>query len=305
MTAKFKCPYCGETQNTDGICKNCDIGRVRPVLYSSHFVKPGKTVAKSLALICLAVMMWKPITSVIAERFIWHNNNNSGKDSFVAGDPLNRRVQYIELAKETAELSPTSYQRILDALISSGLSEEDARYGLDNCGVDWNNQALRAIEWCKEQGDYADSLIENWLIEQERFTADQAEAGMELYRHAHGLEDPKVLEYYGTTTVEYIDTAIRTLDSGDYEIVSRFMVSSTEKCALDLGVQYLNDYKEPLDSVCTTVHRKIELGDSILTVATEVPSIWWYETPTYLAMSKSRKYYNRDDIVSIVWREEM
>lgn len=301
--AKFKCPYCGGTQNTDGICKNCDIGRVQPVTDSLHYAMPGKTITKLLVLVCLAVILWKPITIIIEEGYT--GQYNSSKDSFVVETTLDRKWQYIELAKETAELSPTSYQRILDALISSGLSEEDARYGLDNCGVDWNNQALRAIEWCKEQGDYADSLMENWLIEQELFTADQAKAGMELYRNAHGLEAPKVLEYYGTTTVEYIGTVIRTLDSGDYEIVSTFMISSTEKCALDFGVQYLNDYKEPLDSVCTTVYRKIELGDSILTVVTEVPSIWWYETPTYLAMSKSRKYYNRDDIVSIVWLDEM
>lgn len=74
----------------------------------------------------------------------------------------------------------------------------------------------------KEQGNYGDSLLEKWLIDQEQFTADQAKAGLELYYQEHGLGSPKVLEYYGTTTVGYIDTVIRTLDNGDHEIVSRF-----------------------------------------------------------------------------------
>lgn len=30
MVGKFKCPYCGETQNKDVICRNCDIGFVIP-----------------------------------------------------------------------------------------------------------------------------------------------------------------------------------------------------------------------------------------------------------------------------------
>ena len=282
--------------NADGICKNCDIGRVQPVADSLRFIKPVKTIAKSLALICLAVMMWKPIAGIIVERFMWQDN--SSKDSVVISAPLNRKLQYIELAKETAELSPTSYQRILDALISSGLSEENARYGLDNCNVDWNNQALRAIEWYKEQGNYGDSLLEKWLIDQEQFTADQAKAGLELYYQEHGLCSPKVLEYYGTTTVGYIDTAIRTLDNGDHEIVSRFNVSSTEKCVLDFGVCYFNDYKEQIDSSYTKANMKIDLGESILTVITTMPSAWYWETPTYLVMMKDEAFY-RDDIVKI------
>ena len=48
--AKFKCPYCGETQNADGICKNCDIGRVPPVADSLRFIK--QLVEELYALIC-------------------------------------------------------------------------------------------------------------------------------------------------------------------------------------------------------------------------------------------------------------
>ena len=212
-------------------------------------------------------------------------------------NPLNGRSYYIELAQKTAELNPTSYQRLLNELIKSGVSDENARYGLDNCDVDWNRQALRAVEYYKHQADYGDILIEKYLVDRELFTSDQAKAGLELYYQENNISRLKALDFYKTTTVRYIDTTISILDSGDYEIKSRFSVSSTEKCVIEFGVCYFNDYKEEIDFSYNSIKTKVEPGESIATIIKTIPSVIW-ETPEYLAMTKGT-YFNRDDMIEI------
>ena len=67
-----------------------------------------------------------------------------------------------------------SYSSLVEQLEFEGYSNEEATYAADNCGADWDEQAVKCAE------DYADimegsrsNLIEQ--LEYEGFTSEQAE----------------------------------------------------------------------------------------------------------------------------------
>lgn len=73
--------------------------------------------------------------------------------------------------------SAFSYEGLIDQLVFEKFTEEEATYGVDNCGADWNEQAAKKAE------DYLSfsSFSREGLIEQlkfEKFTDDQAEYGV-------------------------------------------------------------------------------------------------------------------------------
>lgn len=75
------------------------------------------------------------------------------------------------------DYSAFSYSGLINQLEYEGFSTEDATYGADNCGADWNEQAARKAQ------DYLDysSFSRDGLIDQlkyEGFTAEQAEYGV-------------------------------------------------------------------------------------------------------------------------------
>ena len=39
---KFRCPYCGHTQDTDGICRNCDYARVVMINDVPRFIRGAR-----------------------------------------------------------------------------------------------------------------------------------------------------------------------------------------------------------------------------------------------------------------------
>ncbi len=80
-------------------------------------------------------------------------------------------------AKEYLDFTSFSYAGLIDQLEYEGFSTEDATYGADNCGADWNEQAAKKAQ------DYLDysSFSRQGLIDQllfEGFTAEQAEYGV-------------------------------------------------------------------------------------------------------------------------------
>ena len=80
-------------------------------------------------------------------------------------------------AKEYLDFTSFSYAGLIDQLEYEDFSTEDATYGADNCGADWNEQAAKKAQ------DYLDysSFSRQGLIDQllfEGFTAEQAEYGV-------------------------------------------------------------------------------------------------------------------------------
>ena len=80
-------------------------------------------------------------------------------------------------AKEYLSVMPFSASGLKDQLEYEGFSSSEAQYAVDNCGADWNEQAVKKAE------DYLDmmSFSRAGLIEQleyEGFTHSQAEYGV-------------------------------------------------------------------------------------------------------------------------------
>lgn len=184
------------------------------------------------------------------------DEQNGGSSNLV--NPFDSKSYYIKVAQEAAESNPASYQLLLTAMMLHGISEENARYGLDNCNIDWNKQASRVVAEYKNKDDIKDSIIKYHLVNSYLFTDEQAEAGIELYYEENNISRSKTLKFYGTTTVKYLDTTIELLDTGNYKINSHFTVSSTEKCAIEFGVCYFNDYKEELNKLKKWLKQKLK-----------------------------------------------
>lgn len=83
----------------------------------------------------------------------------------------------ISKAKSYLNYTAFSYSGLIGQLEYEGFSTEEATYGVDNCGADWNEQAAKKAQ------DYLDytSFSRSALIDQllyEGFTAEQAEYGV-------------------------------------------------------------------------------------------------------------------------------
>lgn len=81
-------------------------------------------------------------------------------------------------AKEYLDVIAFSYSGLIEQLEYNGFSKEEATYGADNCGADWNEQAAKkAAEYLNVMSFSKSGLIEQ--LEYNGFTHDQAVYGVE------------------------------------------------------------------------------------------------------------------------------
>lgn len=83
----------------------------------------------------------------------------------------------VRKAKDYLAFMGFSHSGLIEQLEFEGFSTEEATYGADNCGADWNEQAaIKAEEYLDTMSFSRDGLIEQ--LEYEGFTAEQAEYGV-------------------------------------------------------------------------------------------------------------------------------
>lgn len=84
----------------------------------------------------------------------------------------------LERAKEYLDYSAFSYSGLIEQLEYEGYTNQEATYGADNCGADWNVQAEQCAKDYMEYSEFSQSgLIEQ--LEYEGFTHSQAVHGAE------------------------------------------------------------------------------------------------------------------------------
>lgn len=84
---------------------------------------------------------------------------------------LNKALSYLDY-------TAFSYSGLIKQLEFEGFSHEEAVYGVDNCGADWNEQAaLKARSYLDYTAFSRDGLIKQ--LEFEGFTREQAEYGVQ------------------------------------------------------------------------------------------------------------------------------
>lgn len=84
----------------------------------------------------------------------------------------------LETAKSYLRYSAFSYEGLIDQLEYEGYSYSEAKYGADNCGADWYDQALKCAESYLKYSAFSKSGLVDQL-EYEGFTSDQASYGVE------------------------------------------------------------------------------------------------------------------------------
>ena len=83
----------------------------------------------------------------------------------------------LKQAKSYLKYQSFSKQGLVEQLKHEGYTDEEAAYGVDNCGADWYEQAAsKAKSYLKYQSFSRQGLIEQ--LEYEGFTPDQAEYGV-------------------------------------------------------------------------------------------------------------------------------
>ncbi len=118
-------------------------------------------------------------------------NKNKGTDnslkSALSSDSNERRAESadnetteqknaVRKAKAYLELSGFSREGLIEQLEYEQFSLEDAAYGADHCGADWNEQALRKAKSYLETSAFSyQGLIEQ--LKYEKFTEEQAAYG--------------------------------------------------------------------------------------------------------------------------------
>ena len=83
---------------------------------------------------------------------------------------LNSAIQYLDY-------TAFSYSGLIDQLEYEGFSTEEATYGVDHCGADWNEQAAKSAEAYLEYTSFSRSGLIDQLM-YEGFTQEQAEYGV-------------------------------------------------------------------------------------------------------------------------------
>lgn len=80
-------------------------------------------------------------------------------------------------ARDYLNYTAFSYSGLIKQLDYEGYSSEEAKYGADNCGADWNQQAAKCAKSYLEYTSFSrKGLIEQ--LEYEGFTRSQAEYGV-------------------------------------------------------------------------------------------------------------------------------
>lgn len=92
--------------------------------------------------------------------------------------PTKSQSNAVKKAKDYLSFMAFSYDGLVDQLEYEKFSYDDAVYGVDNCGADWNEQAAKkAEEYLDFMSFSRDGLIEQ--LQYEGFTYDQAAYGVD------------------------------------------------------------------------------------------------------------------------------
>lgn len=169
-------------------------------------------------------------------------------------------------AKDFLEKANYSQNGLYKELVYMGYAEEDAKYAVDNCGVDWTEQAAKHAKLLVAQSPYSyDNLVEK--LESEGFSNDEASAGALI-----AIQD-KNSKANNPKTLSAIDAATKYFDSGNYsysELIDKLeqdgysaaeAENAVNNCGADWNALAAAEAKKLLQS---HVYTKEELVDKLV-----------------------------------------
>ena len=119
----------------------------------------------------------EPIEDSVSEPAIQPESAALNSESADDSAPTLGEKNATDKAKSYLDFTAFSYSGLIDQLEYEGFSTEEATYGADHCGADWNEQAAKKAESYLEYTSFSRSgLIDQLLYE--GFTQEQAEYGV-------------------------------------------------------------------------------------------------------------------------------
>ena len=104
-------------------------------------------------------------------------NEGKSTDQRKKTNDLSGNEKALEKAKRYVKAMALSYDGVIEHLEMIGFTSDEAKYGADNCGADWNEQAARHAAIFKNTSYSKDKVIE--ILENKGFTHEQAVYGAE------------------------------------------------------------------------------------------------------------------------------
>ena len=84
-------------------------------------------------------------------------------------------VQAINKAKELIKKSPLSYNGLVEVLVNSKFTIDEAKYAASNAGIDYKEEAVKSIKLIKDLLPVSKSTLISLLIEEEKYSESEVE----------------------------------------------------------------------------------------------------------------------------------
>ncbi len=89
-----------------------------------------------------------------------------------------RKLQAVNTAREYLNQYPFSRKQLIEYLEDAGYTYAEALYGINNCGVVFLYQAVRAAQDAVDNSFYSKEGLKKYLLEEEEFTEEEADYGI-------------------------------------------------------------------------------------------------------------------------------
>lgn len=139
-----------------------DLSKLRDLVFESIKFDPK-----------IAAASYKPTTTSQSSQ----SSSSAAAETTQTNTPTVSQSNALKMAKQYLGTMPFSHDGLIEQLKYEGFSDEDAAYGVDNCGADWNKQAEKmAKQYLDTMAFSHDGLVEQLIYE--GFTPEQAEHGV-------------------------------------------------------------------------------------------------------------------------------
>lgn len=174
-----KCKECGEDISSDAkICPRC--GKDQRNFFQKHTLLTIFLIFIGICTIGNLNMSTNNNSSTFNSNYSTNSSNYSSNSNSNSNNTSNiplGKLNAVGKAKEYLYVSAFSYKGLIKQLEFEGFSSEEATYGADNCGANWNDQAARkAKEYLGVMSFSKSGLIQQ--LEFEGFTSEQAAYGV-------------------------------------------------------------------------------------------------------------------------------
>lgn len=174
----ISCPGCGyQMSGQQGNCEQVSVP-VAPEKAKTISRAHRKAVISIISIAVVICAIWG-ISDHSKDKQTYERGYNQATYDYYASTPLYGNSGALSSAQSYLRSSAFSYEGLIDQLEYEGFSSSEAKYGADNCGADWDEQAVKSAKsyTSHSSGFSYEGLLEQ--LEYEGFTSSQAKYGVD------------------------------------------------------------------------------------------------------------------------------